>query len=353
LKVSRFMVMRIRSTLLLLALLCWVAPPAAAGYPEKPITLILPYPVTGSAEVAGAPAINKVLKTMQSHAAPPLTDVLVTEMRFGMSAVLGQSVVVERRSRGRALEAMHHVAHAAPDGYRLLLGGSDNLPLHLPLPGVPPLYAERTLLPVAMVARMPVALITRRGLAAVDVHELIRHARRRPGHLNFATAGEFSIGHVAGELLKKSAGIHVVHVPFNGGIAAVDALVKRQVDFAFVALAAAMPFLDNGRLRLLGLAEREPYPTLPHAPLIAGPDAVDFEVGGWYGVFAPPGTPPAVVARISAGVAAATAAQQTRQALLARGLLALHLPATEFAVLVQAEGKRRIRLTNAPATLPP
>lgn len=330
--------------LLCVVLQCGIAAPAGAGYPEKPLTLVLPYPVTGSAEIAGTPVINKVLKTMQSHAVPPLTDVLAAQLQLGMSAVLGQPVILERRPQGRALDALRHVARAAPDGYRLLLGGSDN-PM---LPGILAQSSSRALLPVALVAHMPVALVTHGGLAVDNVHALIRLARSRPGQLNFGTAGEFSIGHVAGELFKNAAGIDAVHVPFNGGTAAVEALVKRQVDYAFVALAAVLPFLESGKLRLLGLAEREPYPTLPGVPLLAGLGPENFEVRGWYGVFAPPGTPREVVARINAGVVATTADRQTRQLLFARGLRAEYLPAADLAVLVEAENRRRIRLTSAP-----
>lgn len=322
-----------------------VAVPVFAGYPERPITLVLPYPVTGSAEIAGAPAINKVLRAMQSHAVPPITDILASQLQQEMPSVLGQPLVLERRPRARALEGMRHVAHAAPDGYRLLLSGSDNWPLYSRL------NSNKPLLPVALFARMPVALIAHDRFAADSVHELMRHARSRPGQLNFGTAGEFSIGHMTGELFKTAAGIDIVHVSFNGGTAALNALAKRQIDIAFVALAAALPYMGNGKLKLLGLAERERYPSLPQAPLIAESGLNGFEVRGWFGVFAPQGTPQHVIARISDGVAAAAQAQPTRQLLLVQGLLSMHLPAADFAALVHAENGRWAELikgSNSP-----
>jgi tripartite-type tricarboxylate transporter receptor subunit TctC len=321
-----------------LGMLCLILPlmgavPVYADYPEKPITLVLPYPVTGSAEIAGAPAINKVLRAMQSHAVPPITDILASQLQLEVPSVLGQPLVLERRPRARSLEGMRNVAHAIPDGYRLLLSGSDNWPLYSRL------TTNKALMPAALFVRMPVALIAHDRFAADSVHELVRLARSRPGQLNFGTAGEFSIGHLTGELFKTAAGIDIVHVSFNGGTAALNALAKRQIDIAFVALAAALPYMGNGKLKLLGLADRERYPTLPQAPLIADSGLKGFEVRGWFGVFVPQGTPQDVIARISDGVAAAADSQPTQQILLAQGLLSMHLPAAEFSALVRAEGK--------------
>lgn len=315
--------------ILILPLLAAV--PAGAVFPERPITLVLPYPITGSAEIAGTPAINKVLRAMQSHAVPPITDILAAQLQLEASARLGQPLVIERRPRARALEGMRNVAHATPDGYRLLLSGSDNWPLYSRL------TSNKALMPAALFVRMPVALIAHNLFAADSVPELIREARRRPGRLNFGSAGEFSIGHLAGELFNAAAGIDIVHVSFNGGNAALNALAKRQIDIAFVALAAALPYMGSGKIKLLGLAERERYPALPHAPLIAESSLKAFEVRGWFGVFVPTGTPPEIVARIGEGVAAAAESQPTHQLLLAQGLLSMHLPAAEFAALVRFE----------------
>ena len=343
---------RIRLVLLSLVLQCAAAAPVCAGYPDKPITLVLPYPVTGSAEIAGTPASNKVLKAMQSHAVPPLTELLAVQLQLEVPLVLGQPLVLERRPRSRALEGIRHVAQAAPDGYRLLLSGSDHWPIYPRLSKKAGLTPDKALMPVALFARMPVALIAHDRFPASNVHELMHHARSRPGQFNYGTAGEFSIGHMAGELFKTAAGIDIVHVSFNGGTAAINALAKRQVDIAFVALPAVLPFLGNAKLKLLGLAERERYPTLPQAPLIAESGLKGFEVRGWYGVFAPQGTPHDVIARISGGVAAAAAAQQTRQLLLDQGLLAMHLPAAAFDALVRAESARWVELLNIPDAPP-
>lgn len=334
--------MHIRLLKIFLILPLLAAVPVRAGYPERPITLVLPYPITGSAEIAGAPAINKVLRAMQSHAVPPITDILASQLQLEASAALGQPLVIERRPRARALEGMRNVANAMPDGYRLLLSGSDNWPLYSRL------ASNKALMPAALFVRMPVALIAHDRFAADSVPELMREARRRPGRLNFGSAGEFSIGHLAGELFNAAAGTDIVHVSFNGGTAALNALAKRQIDIAFVALAAALPYMGNGKLKLLGLAERERYPALPRAPLIAESGLTAFEVRGWFGVFVPAGTPPDIVARISDGVATAAQSQPTHLLLLAQGLLSMHQPAAEFAALVRFESERWADVLKAP-----
>ena len=129
-------------------------------------------------------------------------------------------------------------------------------------------------------------------------------ARGRPGAVDIGSAGEFTVSHLALERFSTATGIRVVHVPFNGGNDLINAVIKRQVEIAFVALPAAIPYLNGGRFRVLGIAEKSRSVDYPHIPTIAELGLPDFEAWGWYGLFAPPGTAPERVAALRAAVAA-------------------------------------------------
>ncbi|MBI4195643.1 MAG: tripartite tricarboxylate transporter substrate binding protein [Betaproteobacteria bacterium] len=312
----------------------------AEAYPDKEITLVNPFPATGPVEVAGSVAINKVLRLLHDQIAPSVTDALAWRMRQALSSRLGKPVILERRSRGRTVDAHRHVARAVPDGHTLILSGNATMVIYPRLVRDLPFDPLRDFVPVALVARMPVALVAGTRSPAGTTAQFITMARQAPGRLYLGSSGDFSTAHLAVELFKSATGTAIEHVSFNGGNAAVKAVAARQIEAALVPLPALLPYLNGGRVHLLGIAQRERYPGLPDAPTLIETGLVDFEVSGWYGLFVPAGTPDRVVAYISDKIAEGMASEQTGRFLLSLGLLRAHLGPRELAELMRAETAR-------------
>lgn len=324
----------------------------AAAYPEKEIRLINPYPATGPVDIAGSVAANKVLRMVQSYSAPSLTDLLAWQIRAALSSGFDKPVSVERRARRRTIEGHQHVAQAIPDGYTLLLSGNSTMVIHPQLVRESPFNPMRDFAPVARVARMPIVLVASARFPPDSVQQFIERARSMPGRLHLGSSGDFSTAHLAGVLFNHLAGIEVEHVAFNGGAAAVNAVMAGQVETALVPLPAALPYVNSGGLRLLGIAERERFSTLPNLPTISEAGIPGFEVSAWYGLFAPAGTPRAVITQLNEHIAAELRSADTRKLLLGQGLQAAHLGAEEFSRLLRAERERWAPLIHSsPPTL--
>lgn len=313
---------------------------AAAAYPEKEVKLVNPFPVTGPADIAGSTTVNKVLRVMQNHAAPPVTDVLASHLRQTLSFALDKPVALERRSRWRTIEGHRYVAQAAPDGYTLLLAGNGTIIIHPQVVRDVAFQPLQDLTPVALVARMPMVLITAAGSNVRSVQQFVEQARAAPGRLHLGSSGDFTTAHLAGALFKSVTGTALEHVSYNGGAAAVRGVIAEQIEAAFVPLPAVLPYAGNARLRALGIADHERHPALMDVPTFAEAGAAGVEISAWYGIFAPAGTPRAVIAHINARIATELHSDSTRRLMASHGLHATHLSAEEFAARLQFETRR-------------
>src|SRR4051812_22718627 len=187
-----------------------------AAYPERPVELILPFPGTGSTDISGIPRITKLARIMQNVSAPSLTDNMVQDIQQALAAALGQPVNVLRRVRGKTNAGTRFVALAPPDGYTLLFADTPTITVFPVLNPKPPIDTLTELAPVAMFARMPIALIMATGHAPENVQDLIARARRLPVSINYGSAGEGSTSHLTGELFAAMTGAQIVHVNYNG-----------------------------------------------------------------------------------------------------------------------------------------
>lgn len=320
---------------------------AAAAYPEKEVKLVNPFPVTGPADIAGSTTVNKVLRVMQNHAAPPVTDVLAWHLRQTLSFALDKPVALERRSRWRTIEGHRYVAQAAPDGYTLLLAGNGTIIIHPQVVRDVAFQPLQDLTPVALMARMPMVLITAAGSNVRSVQQFVEQARAAPGRLHLGSSGDFTTAHLAGALFKSVTGTALEHVSYNGGAAAVRGVIAEQIEAAFVPLPAVLPYVGNARLRALGIADRERHPALPDVPTIGEAGVPGFEVSAWYGLFAPAGTPARVITHINARIAAELQSVRTRRLMVSQGLHAAHLPPDQFSELLRAENRRWAPLIDA------
>jgi len=252
-----------------------IAPLAAAqAWPERPIKFVMSAPAGSSIDVLGR-AIADKLKDR-----------------------LGQPVVVENKPAAGGTLATAEVAHAAPDGYTMLL--AFNGPLSFaPLLQKLPYNVEKDLAPVIITSSQPNVLAVNATLPVHSVQELVAYAKANPGKLNYASVGNGSSSHLNMELFKSVAGFDAVHVPFNGSPPAVTATIQNETQMLFAVMQPLQPMINAGKLRALAVTTAKRFPLLPDLPTIAESGYPGFEALAWNGVLVPAGTPKAVIARLN------------------------------------------------------
>jgi len=239
-------------------------------------------------------------------------DVQARIVRQCLAEPLGQQVLPDNRPGQDAIIGTAFVARSPPDGYTLAYvtaGHAMNSIVHAKSL---PYHPVRDFAPVSLVASGPLPLVVNPSLPVRDLKGLVALARKRPGQLNFASAGAGGTMHLAGELLKSVAKIDMVHVPYKGGGQALTDVMSGQVEMAFVGAPAAMPHIRSGRLKVLAVSTARRAAALPDVPTVAELGFPGFEVDAWYGVLAPRGTPAAIVNRLSAEIAKCVATPKVR-----------------------------------------
>lgn len=325
-----------------LLLLGQIAPGYA--FPDRPLTLVVPFPATGTADIYGVPRITKLLKVMQTLSTPSLTDSLALELGRLLTAALGQPVNFERHAKGRTLMGARYAARAKPDGYTLLLAGNPTITIYPSLYPNPPFDPLKDLAPVAALAGMPMALVTARANPAATVRQLIEHARFVPGQINYAVVGGGSTSHLTGELFRAMSGIDIMRVSYNGSTPALNAVVTHNVEFGFVPLTAVLPFLEGGKVRIVAITARERHPVVPQVPTIAESGVTGFDASGWFGVFAPARTSGAIISLLNYEINRALSEHLMQRSLVAQGLTSAVGTPEEFRALIEKDSARWARL---------
>ena len=247
---------------------------ATPDYPVRPIRFVVPFAPGGS------------------------TDTLARTISLKLGETFGQQVVVDNRSGGNGNIGTDIVAHAVPDGYTILLGYIANLAIGPSLYAKLPFDPVRDFAPVTLLAVAPNILVAHPSVPVRNFKEFLAYAKANPVKVNFASAAVASPGHLTGELLNIAAGIQMQHVPYKGSGQAVIDLVGGQVQVMVSGMSSVMPHIKAGRLRPLAVTGTERSPAVPELPTIAESGFPKFEATAWYGVLAPAGTPPAIVARL-------------------------------------------------------
>jgi tripartite-type tricarboxylate transporter receptor subunit TctC len=260
------------------ALLLFAAPAAADEYPGKPIRMVVPYPAGGT------------------------VDILARLIGAKLQAAWGQPVVVDPRTGAGGNVGAELVAKAEPDGYTLLLTASPPLTSNVALYRDLPFNPLTDFAPVSLLCEVPNVLEVAPQVPAHTAAELVALAKAKPGTLNFASQGNGTTSHLAGEMLKLKAGIDIVHVPYRGSAPALNDLVAGKVDLMFDNLVSSVPMIRAGNLRALAVGSAQRATSLPDVPTLkeAG---LDFETTAWFAIVAPARTPPPIVARWSAAAA--------------------------------------------------
>jgi len=273
-------------------------------------------------------------------------DALARLVGDRLSQAFGQPFVVENKPGAGGNIGMEQGAKAAPDGYTLTLAPTGNLTIAPSLYSKLPYDPAKDYAPITVIASVPNVLIVNPGVPAKNLAELIALAKAKPGTLNYASPGNGSGPHLAGELLKSMAGIDIVHVPFNGVGPATTAVLAGDVQLFFAQSSAALPHVKTGKVVALGVASPRRIAAAPDLPTIAESGLPGFEVTSWYALVAPAGTPPVIVDRLHAEIAKALAAPDVREKIATLGAEPVGNTPAEFAAMQRTEAARWAKLAR-------
>jgi tripartite-type tricarboxylate transporter receptor subunit TctC len=272
-------------------------------------TLLLGLPAMAAAALTSAhaaaedPYPSKPIRLVVPVAAGGLTDIIARSIGARLQQAWGQSVIVDNRPGGAGVAGTMLVARARPDGYTILMGTVATLSVNSALIKDLPYDTLRDFNAISLVASTPNVLVVHPSIPVKTVAEFVAYAKAHPGMLNFASPGNGSSPHLAGELFKAMAGINMVHVPYNGTAPAEIDLLSGRIQVMFDPLITAYQNIKAGRLRALGVTLEHRAPLLPDVPTIAESGYPGYSVGGWVGLVAPKGTPAPIADKISAEVA--------------------------------------------------
>jgi tripartite-type tricarboxylate transporter receptor subunit TctC len=294
---------------------CFAAAAQAQNYPERPIRLIAPFPAGG------------------------LADVLARAVGDELSKSLGQPVIVENRAGAGGNVGAEAVARATPDGYTLLMASAGILTANQFLYATMPFDAEKDFVPVSNVADMPMMVVVNPNVQAKTLAELVALARANPGKLNFGSPGVGTTGHLGLALLMHAANIKVTHVPYRGAAPSITDLIAGQIDGVVDNPPTVLPHIEGGKLRALAVAAKQRMTLLPNMPTAAEAGVGNYEASSWFGVIAPAGTPPAIVAQLHKEIAAATQKPAVRERFAKTGARLLGNTPAEFAQQIKEDRK--------------
>jgi tripartite-type tricarboxylate transporter receptor subunit TctC len=302
---------------------CIALDASAQGYPNRTIRLVVPFPAAGT------------------------TDILAREVAQKLTEVFGQTVVVDNRPGAAGNIGSDLVAKSAPDGYTLLMGTVGTHAINPSLYSKMPYDHFTDFAPVVLVAGVPNVLVVNPALPVNSVADLIKLAKDKPGQINFASSGSGTSIHLSGELFKTMAGVDMMHVPYKGSSPALTDLVGGQVQIMFDNLPSALPQIKAGRLRAIAVTSLKRAPVLPDIPTINESGLPGFEASSWFGVLAPAGTPPAVIARINAEVNKWLQSADAREKLLGQGAEAAGGSPEQFGTFIRAESEKWAKVVKA------
>jgi tripartite-type tricarboxylate transporter receptor subunit TctC len=316
------------------------APARGESFPARTVKVVVPYPISGPTDIRGSSRLTKTYKLIAQHAPPPISDTLATMTAQAIRGGSPHAVVLERQPGGATTRGAVAVARAAADGHTLLLASNATMVINPHyLYGVQ-YNPVRDFVLVAPLATMPFVLLVNTGVPVDSVQKLAAWLKARPGDVNYGSSGEGSTGHLAGELLRRVAAVNVVHVPYNGGLAALNGLATGQVSLMYAALPLALPYLGNEHFKPLGVAATGRLEQLPGLPTLAESGLPGLEIEAWYGVFAPNRTPPAARVWLSEQIAAYMGSDATRMQLLEQGLNPATATLAQFATRIHSETEK-------------
>jgi tripartite-type tricarboxylate transporter receptor subunit TctC len=300
----------------------------ASTYPTKPIRVVAPFTPGG-----GSDLVARIV-------AQRLTD------------AFRQQCIVENRAGAGGRVGTEYVARATPDGYTLLLTGSGSVILATALYEKLPYDVQRDLSPVTTVASSSFVLVVHPAVPAQSVKQLLALARARPGSLNYASSGAGAPAHLAAELFQASTKVKLTHVPYKGTGPSVASVMAGETDLTFGNMLTIVPPVHSGKLRALGVTTLQRSALFPQVPTIAESGVPGFETVTYYGVFAPAGTPPEIVALLNSALVKGLNTDDTRKRLAGDGSEVLTSTPQEFARVIKADIEKWTRVVKAAGIKP-
>lgn len=298
---------RVRLAALCVAVLCGLAPmsPANAEYPERNITVIVPFAAGGA------------------------TDVIARTIAADVSTRLGKSMVIENRAGGSTVLGTQSVVRAAPDGYTLLFH-SGALAIDLSFKKNLSYDVRKDLIPITKAAWGPFAVLVHKDVPVKTLAELVTYAKEHPEKLNLGSAGIGTMGHLAAEYLAARTNVKLTHVPFRGSGPALTAIMGGQLEVLLDPPFTALPAIESGNTRALAVTGEKRSPLLPNVPIVAELGYQGFAAGHWGGFFAPAGTPDAIIQRLNKEFVASLQNPRVREVLRGQGLEIIGNTPAEF-----------------------
>ena len=301
---------RLLSCLVCCALAAWAQ---AQNYPLKPIRLVTPYAPGGTADILSRVVAQK------------------------LSEAWGQQVVIDNRPGASGMIGADIAAKAAPDGYTLLMAYTAEIAITQSLFKNMPYDPVRDLAPVTLAATTPMIFVVHPSLPAANVRELVALAKARPGQLPYASAGNGSPAHLAFELLQRSAGITITHVPYKGAAPALTDLLGGHVVMYFSGMPPAMPHVKAGKLRAIAVSTAKRSPAAPEVPAVAESGVRNFDISTWFGVLVPAATPPDVIGKLNAEISRALTLPDVKERLAREGAETAPNSPAQFGRFIQSE----------------
>jgi tripartite-type tricarboxylate transporter receptor subunit TctC len=294
---------------------------AAQDFPAKPIKLIVPFP-------AGGP-----------------NDIIARVVGQRMSELARQPVVIDNRGGQAGVLGTDAVAKAAPDGYTIGIVSASALVISPSMEKVA-YDVPKDFAPITLVVTVPEMLVVASNVPANNMAELVALAKAQPGKLNFASAGVGGLPHLAGELFKLTAKLDIVHVPYRGAAPAINDLLGQQVQMTFLDLPVILPHIKAGSLRPIALGAPVRAPTAPDVPTTAEVGMPDLLIENWYGMIAPGGTPPAIVASLNRIATMAMHDPAVKEKLGSQGLTVVGDTPEHFRVFIGSETAKWAKVIN-------
>lgn len=316
-----------RRTVCTLAVLSFAASAAfaqgAAGWPAKPVRLIVPFPAGGG------------------------TDAIAREVANTLTTTAGYTFVIENRPGSGGNLGVDAAAKAAPDGYTFVLGQTSNLAINPTLYSKLPYDPLKDLTPVGLVASAPLALVVGANSPYKTLADLIQAAKAKPGSINYATSGNGTVAHLTAELLQKEAGVQMTHVPYKGAAQGATDVIGGLVQVYVSSIPTLMGYIKNGKMRPIAVTSAKRADDLPQVPTVAESGYKGFEAVTWFGIAGPAKLPPEVVTKFNADINKALQDPKLRERLGGQGADVSGGSAEQFGQLIRSDLVRWAAIVKA------